>query len=160
MNNLTSTTATFNVSKVYADKGIKRVMVECGDDFHVEHKDGHLWFVRHQPNLPATIEECFTYMGMEYVERTNFSDTYDEVMYWYRILLICRDAYRRWDTETCLVNLKGRKEHYYCIVFDDKGTAIKKDTDDYSQLSFDIEYIRDEFLNCFSGIIERCIDVL
>lgn len=149
-------------------------------DYEFVLKDGKTYFVKKKPQYPKTYAECCKIMQVarpivwfDYDDVSSISKEGDEyvsrienILYAFRKLLICRDAYwkiaggemrldKPWEPDWNHINRK-----YYCI-YNSKNNIVKNVI--YSEnkiLAFPTAEMRDEFYANFKNLIEQCKELL
>lgn len=141
------------------------------DGYEIEVRDGKTFAVKKKPKYPTTYEECCDVLKIPKEERYIDIDvplSYNNLLYKFTELLICRDAY--WKIAGEQMGLSGPWEpdwgksdsgYVYCIVnkCNNIGLTCEWLRNNYI-LAFPTVEMRDAFFENFTDLIEKCKELL
>lgn len=148
----------------------------CGDeveiilnDYEIVIKDGKTYAIKKKPKYPTTYEECCDVLKIPKEERYIDIDvplSYNDLLYKFTELLICRDAY--WKIAEEEMGLDKPWNPYWddnyqkkwLITFYQDEINFTNGTNVQFILAFPTEEMRDEFFKNFKELIEKCKKLL
>ena len=134
------------------------------NDYEIVVKDGKTYAIKKKPKYPTTYEECCNVLKIPKDERYIEIDvplSYNNPLYKFTELLICRDAY--WKiADNWKPDYKNSNIDLYVII--NIYNRVEKAKYGYGfqhcVLSFPTEEMRDAFYENFKGLIEKCKNLL